>query len=252
MAMLLCAVALTACDKNAVQDITSALPGARVKFFNFGVGAPAVNFYANDAKMTAILSATGAEATTGVGSGATGGGGNGFYSAIAPGAYTLSGRISATVDKDLVIASVPATLEDGKAYSMYISGLYNTTTKKAEAFYVEDPFIPNFDYNVAYVRFVNTIFNSSPMTLFVKDQTTGTETAIGGPIAYKAASAFVAVPNGTYTLRARATGATTDAITRVDVGLIAGRVHTIGARGDITVTSTTAATRPQLDNTTNR
>ena len=42
IAMLLCTIALTACEKNAVQDITGSLPGARVKFFNFGVGAPAV------------------------------------------------------------------------------------------------------------------------------------------------------------------------------------------------------------------
>jgi hypothetical protein len=31
-----------------------------------------------------------------------------------------------------------------------------------------------------------------------------------------------------------------------------GRVYTITARGDMTVTSSTATTRPQLDNTANR
>jgi hypothetical protein len=60
------------------------------------------------------------------------------------------------------------------------------------------------------------------------------------------------VPNGTYDLSTRYAGVTTNAITRAAVSFSAGRVYTIGARGDITVTSTTAATRPQLDNTANR
>ena len=42
--MLCCAIALAGCEKNAVQDITGSLPGARIKFFNFGVNAPQVNF----------------------------------------------------------------------------------------------------------------------------------------------------------------------------------------------------------------
>ncbi|HLE56573.1 MAG TPA: hypothetical protein VJB15_05765, partial [Rhodothermia bacterium] len=97
-AVLLCAAALASCDyeKNAVQDITGALPSARIKFFNFGVNAPGVNFYANDTKMTAIFTATGTEATTGVVYGAVGAGG--LYSGIAPGQYTLSGKIAAATD----------------------------------------------------------------------------------------------------------------------------------------------------------
>ena len=59
LAVLLCAAMLSACEKNAVQDLTATTPGARIKFFNFGVNAPGVNFYANDAKVTAIGSATG-------------------------------------------------------------------------------------------------------------------------------------------------------------------------------------------------
>jgi hypothetical protein len=115
---LLAAALLTACDfeKNAVQDITGEIATARIKFHNFGVGAPQVNFYANDTKMTATTSATGAESAVGVAYGALGSGG--FYNAISPGTYTITGRISAVTDKDLVVASAPATIVDGKYYRL--------------------------------------------------------------------------------------------------------------------------------------
>lgn len=248
--MLLCAVALTACEKNAVQDITGSLPGARVKFFNFGVGSPSVNFYANDSKITAITSATGIEAVTGVASGGVGSGG--FYSAIQPGAYTFSAKISAAIDKDLVVSRATATLADGKAYSFYISGIYDATAKTAEAFVLEDAFVDTLDYTVAYVRFVNAISNANPMQLYARNTTTGVELPVGGAIAYKAGSVFTALPGAVYDLSTRYVGSTTNVITRTAVSFSAGKVYTIGARGDITVVSTTLATRPQLDNTANR
>ena len=126
-AALLGAALLSSCDKDAVQQLTGPVPGAQIKFFNFGVNAPGVNFYANDRKITAVLSATGTESTTGTVYG--GAGASGFYSAIDPGQYTLAGKIAATVDKDLAVSTVPATLEDGKFYSFFMSGFYNTTTK---------------------------------------------------------------------------------------------------------------------------
>ena len=93
LAALLCAGALAACGKEALQNITGTPPGASVKFFNFGVNAPGVNFYANDTKMTAISSTTGSESTTGTAYGGVGNGG--LYAGIEPGQYTLSGRIAA-------------------------------------------------------------------------------------------------------------------------------------------------------------
>lgn len=246
---LLFATSLTACDKNGVQDITSAPPASRVKFFNFGVGTPSVNFYANTTKLTAIVSTTGTESVNGVGQGGTGSGG--FYNGIAPGQYTLTGKISAATDKDLPISSVPAAIADGKFYTYYISGIYNTTSKTADAFVVEDP-IPAVDYTLAYVRFVNAISNSSPMTLSAKNPTTGGVVPLGAAIAYKGAGAFTPLPEGVYDLSTRVSGASTDAITRTAVSFFAGRVYTIGARGDITVGGTTSANRPQLDNTANR
>lgn len=270
IAVLLCAAALASCDyeKNAVQDITGTLPSALIKFFNFGVGAPGVNFYANDTKMTAVLfsscsippiseecTTTGMEATTGVTYGNVGAGG--LYSGIAPAQYTLTGRIAAATDKDLAISSVATMLDDGKNYSYYQSGVYNTTTKTVDAFIVEDAFPAEIDWSAAHVRFVNAIFNANPMTLYATHQETGEEFAVGGEIAYKGGGAFTPLPNGVYNLSTRYAGTTTSALVRTGVSFVAGRVYTIAARGDITVASTSATTcaaanRTCLDNTLNR
>ncbi len=250
IAALLCAAASSSCEKNTVQDITGPFPSARVKFFNFGVNAPAVNFYANETKMTAILSGTGTESTNGVTYGGVGAGG--AYSAIAPGQYTLTGRIAAATDKDLPIATVSATIADGKLYSFYMSGFYDAAAKTVDGFVVEDRFVSPTDYSVATVRFVHAIANANPMTLYAKNTTTGTEVAVGAEQTYKGAGAFTAVPAGVYDLSTRYAGSPTNVISRTAVSLSGGRVYTIGARGDITVISTSATNRPILDNTANR
>jgi hypothetical protein len=250
IAVLLCAAVLSACAEHAVQDINGPIASARVKFFNFGVNAPSVNFYAGAQKMTAISSTTGVESTTGTAYGSVGSAG--FYSSIAPGAYTLTGKIAAAVDKDLVVSTVSATIADGKSYSFYMSGFYDATGKTVEGFVVEDPYAAAIDYTVAYVRYVNAISNSQPMTLYAKNQTTATEVAVGSTVAYKGAGAFTSMPAGVYDLSTRTAGSATNAIARTGVSFLAGRVYTISSRGDMTVVSTTATNRPFLDNTANR
>lgn len=245
-----CAAMLAGCGDNAVQVITGPLPSSRIKFFNFGVNAPGVHFYANTAKMAAISSATGVESVLGTISGGVASGG--LYSGVAPGQYAFTGKIAALVDKDLTVTTVNSTIADGKYYSFYMSGLYDAVAKTSDGFVVEDPLPAAFDYSVAYVRFVNAISNASPMTLYAKNTTTTTEVAVGAAVAYKGAGAFTSLPAGVYDLGTRLAGVATNAISRTAVSFNAGKVYTIGARGDITVTSTTAATRPQLDNTANR
>jgi len=260
LALALCAAALAACDKNGRQDITAPAVGAYVKFSNFSVGSPGVNFYANSAKITAVGSTacqppndttsvcktTGTESTTGT---AYNGFGNAaLYNDITPGQVTLAGKIAAATDNGLAVATVSTTLDNAKYYSYYMSGVYDATNKKADAFVIEDDFPATIDYTVTYVRFVNAISNSSPMTLYAKSSVTGTESAIGGSTAYKAATAFVAIPPAVYDLNTRNTGSTTNVITRTAVSFVAGHVYTITARGIIG--STTSA--PALDNTANR
>ena len=251
IAALLCAGLLSSCGKDAIQQLVSApLAASRVRFFNFGVNAPGVNFYANATKMTAITSGTGTEATTGITYGGVGAGG--AYSAIDPGQYTLTGRIAAATDKDLPISTVTTTVADGKYYSFYMSGFYNSTAKTVDGFVVEDPVVPPPDFTVASVRFVHAISNASPMTLYAADTVAKTEVAVGAEVAYKAAGAFTTLRAGVYQLSTRYTGSSTKAIVKADVSFIGGRVYTVTARGDITVTSSTATNRPFLDVTANR
>ena len=266
IAALLCAATLSACGDKALTNITEApASNSRIRFFHFGVLAPSVNFYANDTKMSAIATTvcstapipeacttTGSESTTGLAYSAVSAGG--AYSVIAPGQYTLTGRIAAATDKDLPIATVTTTIEDGKSYSYYMSGLYNTTTKTSDAFVVEDPLVLPPNFGTATVRLVHAISNANPMTLYARDTVTKVEVAVGGEVAYKGAGTFTNIPAGVYDLSTRYAGATTNALTRPGVVFAGGRVYTISARGDITVAPSTAcaaANRTCLDFTAN-
>ena len=138
IAVLLSAVVLSSCGTKTFQDITGPVASARIKFFHFGVNAPGVNFYANTTKMTAVISATGTESTAGSIYGGVVAGG--FYSTIAPGQYTLTGKIAATTDNGLAISTATATIADGKNYSFYMSGLYDPVAKTTDGFVVQDDF----------------------------------------------------------------------------------------------------------------
>ncbi|HSK18034.1 MAG TPA: DUF4397 domain-containing protein [Longimicrobiales bacterium] len=257
--LLLTAALLPACEENAVQEIAGPpAGGAAIKFFNFAPGSPGVNFYANDIKVTAVsttacvtltetneveCTTTGSESTSGVTYGGSANGANGWYSDIAPGQYTVSGRIAAATDKNLAISNLQTNLADGARYSYYLSGPYNGVTKTADSFIVQDP-IPAIDHSVAYVRFVNAVSNAAPMVLHATNTETNAQTAVGGDVAYKSAGAFTSLAPGTYDLATRTAGGATDLITRANVGFSAGRVYTITARGSITGTAA-------LDNTAN-
>lgn len=267
LAALVAAVVVASCgDKTGVRDISAPTAGAAVKFFNYGVNAPAVNFYANDSKLSASTSTScsdpvtgtttdaaclsaGKEATTGTTYGTAGGTGSGVYSAVAPGSYTLSGHIATTTDHGLAISSTPATFDNGKFYSYYLSGIYNSTAKTVEGFVVEDP-LPEIDQTKAYVRFLNAISNSQPMTLYAKQTTSGVEGPIGSDVSYKGAGTFITIPPSTYDLNTRVAGSSTNVITATGVAFTAGHVYTVGARGDITATSGT--NKPALTSAANR
>ncbi|MEO8623243.1 MAG: DUF4397 domain-containing protein [bacterium] len=247
LAVLLGAAALGACEKNAVQDITKPISGgAFVRFQNYSVSAPGVNFYANDQKVTAIsattctpatdprCSTTGIESTTGVVYGASANGGN--YAMLAPGQYTISSRIAAATDNGLSITTTPTTLVEGKFYTYFTSGIYNPTAKTTDAFIVEDNLPTTFDYTKALIRIVNASANAPTITAGLQLQG-GTEVVtVATNLAYKSASQFVTVAPG---LTDIAVIIGTSATVFKGVSLLGGHVFTLAVRGDATSTSST-------------
>jgi hypothetical protein len=254
-ALVLAAAAVAACGDNGQTDITAPAPTAQIMFFNEGIGSPGVNFFANSTKLTAVSSASGKESPVGTTYSQVAAGG--YYTGIAPGQYTLSGRLSDTTaaNHNTVISSVTSTLAAGKAYSYYQSGPYDATGKKVDAFVVEDPIPATYDYNVANVRFVNAIYNANPGTLTVTNADTSIHptpppVVIGGAVPYKSASAFVAIPAGSYSLSVAGLG--TSAVTHASIAFTGGRYYTITARGDVTITSSKTTGYPTLDSQANR
>jgi hypothetical protein len=262
VALLACAVGVAACGDKMEQNITAPVNGALVQFFNFGVGAPGVNFYENTLKVTGVSSSncappndttstcrsSGAESTTGTTYGNAADGA--LYSQLTPGTVALAGKITATTDNGLAISTLNTTLAANTMYSYYLSGIYDPVAKTSDSFVVTDS-LPTPDLQNTYVRFVNAISNSQPMTLYVKLQSSGVETAAGTTTqAYKAAGAFILLPPGVYDLNTRTAGSSTNVISRTSVSFVAGHVYTVTARGDMT--SGVTANKPALDNTANR
>lgn len=264
---LLGLLAIAACEKNAVRDLTGPLPDARIMYFNFALNSPGTHLYADDTKVTAnvfsvcssaanppvtandsLCATAGRQSTLGIGYGGVASGG--LYAGVDAGSRTIQARLSA--DQATVVASAAATIQEGKHYTFYSSGVYNTTTKSADGFLVEDNLSPTINWNVATVRFVNAISNSQPMTLYATNTETGEVVAVGGSVAYKSAGEFTQLAPGSYDLATRTSASGTNLIVRTGVSFEPGRTYTIGARGDMTVTSATATNRPFLDFSANR
>jgi hypothetical protein len=256
--------AVAACGKDARQDISAPVNpvAAYVKFFNYSVGlsSPGVDFYANTQKITAISTGNcygvlpsdtattnkcltaGIESKTGTAYNVAANGG--LYSQLAPGQYTFAGDLAATTT---TVSSISTTVADQKFYSYYQTGVYNSTAKTAEAFFVEDPIPAITDYSVAYVRLVNAMPGSSPMTLVAYDSASKKQVAItAAPVAYKTAGAFATVPAGSWTLLTSGGGVANPAAPATFIG---GHVYSVAARGDYT--SSVTANKPGLTTTAN-
>ncbi len=242
LAALFAIGAVTACAKNAVQVLPTDVPaGSQIKFFNLGLNAPGVNFYAGAAKIATTSDPLGVRYGTAAAGAA--------YTAIVPGQYTFTGRIATGANKDTAIATVTSAVADTKFYSFYLSGVYDSIARRAEAFIVEDTYSQTIDQSTAYIRFVNAIYNARPLNLYGANAFTTDTVALGGPVAYKSAGGFTAVPTGIYNLFARYTDSTANKVARATQSFLGGHLYTVSARGDITITSTTATNRPFLDNT---
>lgn len=253
---LLLSTILYSCKKNGFQVIDQKIDATtpQIKYFHYGINAPSINFYANTIKVAGVTSATGAESATGIAYGSNYPSTN--YSLLAPGTYDFKAQIpsTATADANLAIATLNSTLASGKFYSLYTCGFYNATAKTSDAFILEDK-IPAVDTSATYVRFVNAVPNAfSAATFSAKNTTTAVETVLATSVNYKTGSEFVKLPQGIYDLIVRLpSSATTTLIgTLISTSISKGRVYTLSARGDITVTSTTATNRFNFSLNTNR
>lgn len=255
IAGLISVCAIYSCEKTAVQEIAGPVNGARVKFFNFALNGPSVNFYANDLKVSAVTSATGAEATAGTNYSLVFPATNN-YAVLSPGTYDLKSIIprTATANPNTVISTINKNLEVEKYYSLYTCGLYNTTTRTSDSFIIEDT-LPAIDTSTAYVRFVHVSHNANPFDFIMKNTTSGVETLVAANVAFKTGSTYAKVPSGVYDLILRYPNNTTNVVVRTAVGLVKANVYSFSLRGDITIPYTAATTvvnRPFIDNTPNR
>lgn len=260
--LALLAIALfAACEKNTVPSITRDYNGAQFKFYNFAINAPSVNFYANGVKSTATLSASGTEAPTGVAFGSllptrgyvliTSGSGV-VFKAITP--STMPVAAATGQGPSIEIASLTKDVVEGKNYTLYTSGIYDYTTKKCDAFIVEDV-LPAIDTTQAYIRLVNPGHTTSTISLeltqtIAATPTTPAQTIVTTPITgvpYKGASVFVPVKQGSYSLRV-IDATTNKVVTRAATSFIKERIYTFSLRGNL-ISGTPA---PFLDFTENR
>ncbi|PWS27778.1 hypothetical protein DHW03_09380 [Pedobacter yonginense] len=254
LTVVLLSITIFSCKKNAVQNIARPISGAQIKYFNFALNAPVINFYANGTKVSAASSTTGAESsTTGIAFSTVYPSTN-AYTVIASGSYDFAAQRPSTLttDANLSIANLTKQVDDGKNYSIYLSGIYNTTTKKTDIFAVDDV-LPAVDTSGAYVRLVHTSYNANAFDLILKNTTTNVETPVATNIAYKSASPFVKVQQGVYDLILRYPNTTANIVVRTAVSVTKSNTYSFSLRGDITLPYTgTAVNRPFIDNTPNR
>lgn len=260
IAALLLLTSVSSCKKNGIHEVETVKTdnGAQVKFYNFGINDPSINFYANADKVSATVSATGAEAATGVSYGSVFPATN--YALLSGGSYTFKGIVpaNAAINANTEVAKIDGSIENGKFYSVYTCGFYDAAGMTTDGFIIEDkiPTEAATPPTAANVRFVNTVPNGvAGFDLIAKNTTTLEEVVVATNVGYKSASEFAQIPTGVYELYARYTGTPANAISRNGtsvVSFIKGRSYTVSSRGDMTVVSGTATNRPFLDNTSNR
>lgn len=230
----------------------------QVRFYNFVINGPQVEFYANGVKSTSRVSTTGQQASTGLGYGATHpnigyveipAGENILIEAITPPTYLIPANNVNNYGQNLLAASlIVPKIEALKTYSIYLCGYWDKVAQKGNAFII-DEVMPGVDTASTFIRFVNSgTEQAGPLRFAVtntRDTLVGT-IGIAEEVPFAKGSPFVAVPYGTYDLKLYT--ATGDSLIRRGIALSPDRVHTFALRGDI-LAKTPA---PWIDNIQNR
>jgi hypothetical protein len=239
--------AIISCGDEQIYFPNASPPpeGANVKFVHAASDAAGVNFFINNAKISAGSAVGSGIAYAGAFPGTN-------YSILASGSSTLRVVVPSTptVPESLLLTSDLST-ETNKYYTVAFAGV----APNYEAVAINDDLSGITFDSKSYVRFVNLIHNSTNKLNVVATISTGspaviTSTVIAQNVSYKDASVFIPLEPGDYTITLK--DAKTDAVVATagaTAKLLAGnRIYTLFARGQIGQTGTKI---PTLDRITN-
>jgi len=249
--LLLASVFMGACEKNAVDEHTAPVTsGALIKFFTHAEGAPRVNFFLNDVRITGS-NPTATNIPLGLAYG-TSYPSNGYVN-VPAGDLTVAALdtvTSETKGKADLIASTATKLDEKDNYSAYLVG----TTGNYETFVVKD-ILPEDNFTRIYFRFGNTMagipFNVDVVAFRLAVAATATTPAVpelrvplGTNIGFKQFSDYTELPAGGYRFIFYRTGTTTvyanyPSATGTLVLNSLGRVYSIFLRGTYAATPKT-------------
>lgn len=234
-ALLAAGLMLGSCDENAIEDHNEPVNGgAFIKFVHAAPAAPAVNFFLDNSKISALAANSDGEeqgltfASNSIFPASYG------YANVPSGAHTLQAMSPATVGAG-VVSNSSVTLNEGMHYTAFMVG----ETEGFENFLVEDN-LPEADYTKSYVRFVN-VADNAPADFDVEavrtatSETPETRTVVGTDVTYKGNTAYVAIEaQGSYMLELKTQNAAGETVTSKSASFTptAGRVYTLALRGD--------------------
>jgi len=217
-------------ENNIMRNQVNA-SGARVKIIHAVVDGPAVDIFANNAKINGLPLNYGNPFPT-------------EYLVVAPGTVNL--RVATPVSGTGVattILTTPVPLENDKYYTIAATG---SSTAPVGILINDDLSVPDPAKN--YIRVLNLLTTGQALDLAI-----GTAAPIISNVAPRTASAYVAVdPNAStapYALQARLTSTTTVTGATVNFSTLnLGRKYTIIIRGAVGRTGTAAPTLSQVTN----
>ena len=232
VAVITLTATLLACgDENNILRNQVPAVGARVKIIHAVSDGPAVDVFANDAKLNGAALAFGAAGPI-------------EYFVVPAGSvnFRVAAPASGTVAAQNIL-TVPIPLETEKYYTLAAAG---TAAAPTGVLIPDDLTVPNDAKN--YVRILNLVSNGPAIDLAV-----GTGTPIITNVAYKAVSAYVAIdPNlatAPYAFQMRETGKATQLGATVNFNTLnKGRKYTFILRGLVGRTGAQAPTITQVTN----
>ncbi|TAE26496.1 MAG: DUF4397 domain-containing protein [Cytophagales bacterium] len=202
-------------ENDILRNQVPAAGTARVKILHTVVGGPAVDVFANDAKITGVSLAYGAAFPT-------------EYVALTPG--TPNFRVATPTSGSVTGATIltaPLALEADKYYTLAATG---TAAAPAGVLIPDDLSLPAPGKN--YVRVLNLLTTGQSIDLAI-----GTSAPLVSNVAPRTASAYVALdPNAAtaaYAFQARPTSTTTSLGGITYNSLVVGRKVTVVVRGAV-------------------